>query len=281
MISINAELQLLNGMETEEALKIALDMAGFTEVPGDTAIHVPGNFTKPLVAIDVGVSELLLAKSLGCDGVIAHHPSGISHINFYRVLERHIDFMRSFGIKGDLYSPVQPIEERSKLRAHVSIAYHVVDAAKRLNMPFMNVHLPCDEIGRKIMETKVNNSGPKVKDVIDLLSALPEFRNGIKPEVVLGREENKRGKTALVVAAGTNGGYAVAKKYFISGFDTVIYMHIDQEDLRKLREDPETKNKNLILIGHAPGDSVGINAYLAELKKRDIKPTTIGIMGEK
>jgi len=281
MISINVELSLPNDMETEEALKIALDMAGFTEIPGDTAIHVPGNFTKPLVAIDVGVSELLLAKSLGCDGVIAHHPIGISHINFFRVLERHVDFMRSFGITGDLYSLVQSIEERSKLRAHVSIAYHVVDAARKLNMPFMNVHLPCDEIGRKIMETKVINAGPKVNDVVDSLSVLPEFRNGIKPEVVLGSEHNERGKTALVVAAGTNGGYAIAKKYFTAGFETVIYMHIDQEDLRKLREDPETKNKNLILIGHAPGDSIGINAYLAELKKKGIKPITIGIMGEK
>jgi len=280
MISINAELLSLNGMETEEALRIALDMAGFTEVPGDTAIHVPGNFNKPLVTIDVDVSELLLAKSLGCDGVIAHHPTGISHINFFRVLERHVDFMQSFGITGDLYSLIQPIRERSKLRAHVSIAYHVVDAAKRLNMPLMNVHLPCDEIGRKIMETRVNSAGSKVSDIIKSLSVLREFRNGIKPEVVLGREENERGKTALVVAAGTNGGYSIAKKYFASGFETVIYMHIDQEDLRKLREDPETKNKNLILIGHAPGDSIGINAYLAELKKKGVKPVTIGIMGE-
>ena len=101
----------------------------------------------------------------------------------------------------------------------------------------------------------------------------------IKPEVVLGRPDRPKGKTVLLVAAGTNGGYLIAKKYFLGGADTVIYMHIDQEDLRKLREDPELRQKNLVLIGHQPGDSVGINAYLRELQKYNIEPVKIGITG--
>lgn len=266
-------------MNTQEAMEIALRMSGFPEVPGDSAVHIPGNFSRPLVAIDVGVSELLLAKELKCDGIIAHHPLGSSYINFYRVLSRHIDFMREFGLSGELGHTVEPLIERSKLRAHVAINSHVVDAARHLGLPLINIHLPCDEIGRRVMNQVIMNAGPNVSDVIEALSSLPEFRDSIRPEVVLGKLDTPKGKTVLLVAAGTNGGYLIAKKYFLGGADTVIYMHIDQEDLRKLREDPELKQKNLVLIGHQPGDSVGINAYLRELQKYGIEPVKIGITG--
>lgn len=266
-------------MKTDEAMQIALDMAGFSGIPADTAIHVNGEFTKPLVAIDVGVAELLLAKELGCDGVIAHHPIGVSLANFHRVLSRHVDFMKDFGLKGNLTSYVEPLVERSKLRAHIAIVNHIVDAARHLGLPLMNIHLPCDEIGRKIMGDKIKHAGSKVKDVITELEKLPEFNCPIKPEVVLGSPDNERGKTVLVVAAGTNGGYQIAKSYFLGGADTLLYLHIDLDDLRKLREDPELRGKNLILIGHEPGDSIGINAYLKELEKRKITPITIGITG--
>jgi putative NIF3 family GTP cyclohydrolase 1 type 2 len=34
------------------------------------------NIKKVLIAIDVGTAELMLARHLGCDAVIAHHPVG-------------------------------------------------------------------------------------------------------------------------------------------------------------------------------------------------------------
>jgi hypothetical protein len=266
-------------MKTEEAIRIALDMSGFGELPGDSAIHVEGEFFRPLVAVDVGVGELMLARSLGCDGVIAHHPLGTSNINFYKVLSRHAELMRQFGLSGDLDSPIQPLVEKSKMRYHVSINGQTVDAARRLGLPLINVHLPCDEIGRRLMQERIDSSGPTVGDVISSLEQMKEFQGEVRPEVVLGSRNAKRGRTALVVAAGTNGGYAVAKKYMMGGADTVVYMHIDLEELKKLREDKELEGKNLLLIGHAPGDSVGINAYVRELKKTGVSPTPIGLLG--
>lgn len=41
-------------------------MAGLLEIPGDSAILVPGeNIKKVMVGVDIGVAELLLAKDLG------------------------------------------------------------------------------------------------------------------------------------------------------------------------------------------------------------------------
>ena len=59
---------------------------------------------------------------------------------------------------------------------------------------------------------------------------------------------DKTGRWALVVAAGTNGGYHVAKAYFDHGISTVIYLHVDYGDLTKMREE-KLKGNNLKWFG--------------------------------
>ncbi len=59
-------------MRADEALKLALELAGPEEIPADSGVLVPGELGKKvLFAIDVGVGELLLARELGATGVIA------------------------------------------------------------------------------------------------------------------------------------------------------------------------------------------------------------------
>ncbi len=86
-------------LDTDRILEIALDMVGWKSVPADTAIHVPGrNLNKVMLMIDVSTADLMLAKNLGCDAVITHHPIGIAAVNFYKVIDRHIDYMIENGI---------------------------------------------------------------------------------------------------------------------------------------------------------------------------------------
>src|SRR6266705_2411023 len=77
-------------------MRASLRLAGFKSVPADSEVHVKGRrIRKALVAIDVGVAELLLARDLGCDAVIAHHPAGGSaKLEGYKVFLRHIDQLR-------------------------------------------------------------------------------------------------------------------------------------------------------------------------------------------
>src|SRR6266705_7092061 len=81
-------------------MKTALKLAQFNNIPADSEIHVKGHkLRRILVAIDVGVSELLLAQNLNCDGVIAHHPAGgKAQLEGYKVFLRHIEQMKAEGV---------------------------------------------------------------------------------------------------------------------------------------------------------------------------------------
>ncbi len=85
-------------MDTQQIMRTSLRLAGFKSVPADSEIHVKGRrIRKVLVAIDVGVAELLLARDLGCDAVIAHHPAGgRARLDGYKVFLRHIDQLKEY-----------------------------------------------------------------------------------------------------------------------------------------------------------------------------------------
>ena len=67
-------------------------LAELRQIPEGSAIYVEGdNISKVLFGIDAGTSELLLAKQLGYDAIVAHHPQGESAIvNFHQVFRGHI-----------------------------------------------------------------------------------------------------------------------------------------------------------------------------------------------
>jgi putative NIF3 family GTP cyclohydrolase 1 type 2 len=267
-------------LNQREIIEMSLKLSGFKEVPADTGIQVPGGeISRPWISIDVGLGELLMAREMGCDSVISHHPLGKTSVNFYKVLSRHVEFLREEGVpKKEAEAAVEQLMKKVRLKAHPSIYNQVVEAAEKMKMPLMNVHLPCDEIGRHIMDAALMNAGPNVQDVVGALFTLPEYRiSEIKPEIVLGDPAAKRGRTKLAVAAGTNGGYAIGKAYFTHGVDTLIYMHIDGEELKKLKDDPTSKN--LVLLGHESGDSVGINPFVKALRDRGVSACTVGILG--
>ena len=91
--------------------------------------------------------------------------------------------------------------------------------------------------------------------------------------VPLGNLKNKAGKVVVAHGAGTNGGYSVARAYFDHGIGTVIYIHINPAELKKLQD---YGKGNLIISGHIASDMVGINPYLRELQKRGIAVDEIG-----
>jgi len=65
-------------MDTQQIMRTSLKLAGFKTIPADSEIHVKGRrIRKALVAIDVGVAELLLARDLGCDAVITRLVEGL------------------------------------------------------------------------------------------------------------------------------------------------------------------------------------------------------------
>ncbi len=249
-------------------------------MPADSAVHVKGrNIRKVLIAINVGTAELMLARQLGCDAVIAHHPIGIARVNFYRVFDRHVDFMVEHGVpKKIARQAVEKLKERVATRNHADIYSDVVGAAKALGMPLVNLHQPCDEYMRQVILEAINSGRTEhVSDIVRSISRIPEFLHAAtRVEVKLGSEKSRAGRWALVVAAGTNGGYNIAKAYMQHGVSTVIYLHVDYGELTKMREDRLAGN--LVVMGHLAGDSVGLNGLAERLEGLGVETVKVGIL---
>ncbi len=268
-------------VDTERIMKIGLDLAGWKKLPADSAVHVRGRgIRKVLMAIDVSAAEIALAKSLGCDAVIAHHPIGVAAINFYRVFDRHIEFMIEHSVPRDIAKmAVKKLQERVETRSHADIYSQTVESARLMKMPLVNIHQPCDEYMRQVILESIQSSKKVeyVTDIVKSVGRIPEFKNAkTKVKVVLGSEKNRAGHWALVVAAGTNGGYHIAKAYYTHKVSTLIYLHVDYGDLVKMRE--EKLDGNLVILGHLAGDSIGMNGLAARLEKEGVDTVRLGIL---
>ncbi len=268
------------GVTTEQIMKVGLDLAGWKKMPQDSMVHVRGrDIQKVMIAIDVGTAELLMAKSLGCDAVIAHHPIGVASVNFHKVFGRHMDYMVEHGVPRKIaLEATKKLTERVETRNHADIYSDVVGAARALKMPLVNIHQPCDEYMRKTILEKIKSGKVQyVSDIVKSVSSIPEFRHAAtRVRVRHGSEKNRAGHWALVIAAGTNGGYSVAKAYFTHGADTVIYLHVDYGDLTKMRE--ENLKGNLVVLGHLAGDSLGLNALGNGLEEIGLETVRIGLL---
>ena len=272
--------KMVTQVDTEEIMKIGLELAGWKKLPADSAIHVRGrNIRKVMIAIDVGTAELMLARSLGCDAVIAHHPIGVAAVNFYKVFDRHLDYMLEHGVPRRIArQAVAKLKERVETRTHADIYDDVVGAARLLKMPLVNIHQPCDEYMRQVILAAIKEGKTRyVSDIIESIRRIPEFaRAATKIQVRYGSGKNRAGRWALVIAAGTNGGYPIAKAYFDHGMSTVIYLHVDYGDLMKLRDDK--LQGNLVVLGHLAGDSVGLNGLARRLEKIGVETVKVGIL---
>jgi putative NIF3 family GTP cyclohydrolase 1 type 2 len=268
-------------VSTNDIMKIGLDLVGWLRMPPDSAIHVKGNsIHRALITVDVSTSELILAKNIGCDVVIAHHPIGVSSMEFHRVFDRHTQFMIQNGVPdNEARNAVSRLKRRIQIRSHANIYKQIVDTAGILKMPLVNIHQPCDEFMRRIILEKIKDHKHhhKISDLLKLIDEIPEFNNAVsRPIVALGSAKSNVGRIALVLAAGTNGGYPIAKLYYEHGVSTVIYLHIDPTDAAKLND--EKIRGNLVILGHLAGDSIGLNALADKIELEGVETVRMGLI---
>jgi hypothetical protein len=266
-------------ISSAELVALALEMSGMERLPADSSILVSGEaMTNVMFGIDIGASELQLAKQLGCDGVIAHHPAGGSSTrHFAEVLTRQIDFMVEHGVPVDeARAAAQPLISRSIMGGHSANADHVPSVARLLGLPLMNMHLPLDELGRQIMVRTIDeyvsglDHAPRVQDALDALMTLAEYQQADTQIMVpVGAVDQPLGKLAVVHGAGTNGGARIAQAYFDHGMGTVLYIHCAGDEVARLRESSTTGN--LIVAGHISSDLIGINRYVAAIEERGVE----------
>ena len=264
-------------MRLTEVMALADRLAGCERTPEDSQVYLDGEVRRVLFGIDIDVGELLLARQLGLDGVIAHHPIGSrAALNFPRMIDRHEEQMLAAGIPRPrahqaMLERKGPVEKAGHSRNYD----RVIDAARLLRMPLMNIHLAADLIGRQyfidFVEGHVDGRAPTAGALVEELKTIPEMEAAlVQPQLWLGKGDNPVGRWVVQMAAGTNGGAPVFSTYYEHGINTILAMHVDPADLRTL-EAMRLPAANLIITGHMPSDSIGINRVIDALQEQGVE----------
>jgi len=285
----------MKGLTTDEIMEIALELAGFSEIPQDSGIHVPGkNIKRIILSMDVNVGVLHMAKQMDFDAVVGHHPCGVL-LKQGEVYRRHIDLLEKHGIPREkamdalgesIDSTVRRTEnQRFRMMFFESPNQTVleVDAAKILDLPFMNVHNPLDETGRGILQTKIDEvasevSDLKLRDILTLIEEMPEARYakdqyGISPRIFVGEPDSAASKVVFVHGAKTAPSPEIISFYWENGFKTIVVLHATFETLEALRKGGRG---NLICTGHFLGDSIGITPFIGRLREKGLEVVCMG-----
>ena len=267
-------------MHSDEILALALKMAGIDETPRDTMIYVPGEMKRILFGIDIDLADVMFAKERGYDGVIGHHPIGMTaKTHFFEVMNRQKMLMEEIGA-----SPEEAEEALKERRGDLEYAGkganydRNVTAYKMFGLPVMNLHIVLDIVTEHAVRDRIyplfpEGNNKSLADIIDVLMTFEEYHiSPVKPAVILGEPDDPCGLPIVAFANGTFGGPEVLKTYWKYGRDTAVYMHIPLSDVKKIQEDED--HKNLIIAGHMASDSIGINIFIDALIEQGMEVDT-------
>jgi hypothetical protein len=274
--SLKKQRKAFQEMKSED--KDFFDKETLTNPYADTRIlHGTGkeDIGTALVGIDMDVAELLLADRLSSKGqkidlVISHHPSGKAFANFFEVMYMQADILNKFGVpiniaEGTLEGRIKEVERRLSPANHT----RAVDAARLLDIPFMCVHTPADNMVVNHLQKEFDKKKPDtLDDVVKIIKKIPEYqeagKNGTGPKILLGSKNRSAGKIFVDMTGGTEGAKDIFESLVNSGVNTIVGMHLSEEH----RKEAEKRHINVVIAGHISSDNVGMNLILDSVQKK-------------
>jgi putative NIF3 family GTP cyclohydrolase 1 type 2 len=258
------------------------DKEQLTNPYSDTRIHNEAGkkpIKKVLASIDITQGSLLIAKELGVDLVINHHPIGLALAGLDDVMNYQIDQMEKLGISVNVAEKMihKRISEVAR-GINPSNHYAIIDAAKALRIDLMNVHTPADNLSAQFVGREIEKANPKyVKDVLKVIGSIWEYqeakRRGSGSMLFSGIEKNRAGKIIVSeFTGGTEGSKEIYQAMANAGVGTIISMHQSEEH----RKAAEEAHINVVVAGHISSDSIGMNLFLDELEKKGIEIIPFG-----
>ena len=231
------------------------------------------------VGIDMEVGELVLADRLrekrSLDLVLTHHPEGRALVRFYDVMWMQADILHSMGVpitvaEGILRDRIKQVANRILPVNHT----RATDAARLLDLPFLCVHTPGDNLVTRFLQDLFLQKEPYTLDeVLDLLMEIPEYRHfsgiGAGPQIVSGAGKNRSGKVMVDMTGGTEGSKEAFEKLARTDVGTIVGMHMSEDNLKEA----EKNHINVVIAGHMASDTIGINLFLDAVEKK--KPMKI------
>jgi putative NIF3 family GTP cyclohydrolase 1 type 2 len=256
--------------------KKSFDQERLTNPYMDSTVHFDaGKKIKTVMAgIDIDAGELLIAKQLGVDAVIAHHPvgKGLSYLD--DVMHLQADVLAQYGVPINVAESLMRVRI-SEVSRGVNPANHFKSpmAAENLGMSFLNVHTPADNAVATFLKNLIEKNKPEyVSEILDLLEKVPEYKDakkyGLGPTLFAGNKENRTGRIAVTeITGGTEGSVKMYEKMSQAGIGTIIAMHQSEEH----RKEAEKAHINVVIAGHISSDNIGMNLFLDELEKKGIQ----------
>lgn len=231
---------------------------------------------KIFVGIDIETGELLLADKLrrqeGLDLVVAHHPEGAALASLAEVMLLQVEMLKRMGISPAVAQ--QLVEERRiEVRRRLSSANHMrsVDTARILDLPFICLHTPADNLAAYFIAKELRKKQPKtLAAIIEILNRIPEYKeaagNLSGPRIILGNPLSRPGKIFVEMTGGTEGSKKAFKSLARKGVRTLISMHLSEEHLKSVKD----ADLNVIIAGHVSSDTLGLNLLLdgIEIKEK-------------
>ncbi len=263
--------------DMKEKEKEFFDMENLTNPYADTRIlHGTGDedVTRALVGIDMEMAEILLADRLSSKGqkidlVVSHHPEGKAFANFYEVMHMQADILNKFGVPINIAEDL--LEGRVKeVERKLSPVNHTraVDFARLLDMPFICVHTPADNMVASYLQRMFDEKKPDtLDDILKVLNEIPEYKEAVKnnagPKIFLGSKERRAGKIFVDMTGGTEGSKDIFESLVNSGVNTVVAMHLSEDH----RKEAGKHHVNVVIAGHISSDNLGMNLIVDEIQK--------------
>jgi putative NIF3 family GTP cyclohydrolase 1 type 2 len=225
-----------------------------------------------LAGIDIDVGEILLADTIRAKGrrvdlLLSHHPSGKALADLYAVMKMQSDILNIFGVPINVAESlmdgrIKEIERKLMPTNHM----RAVDAARLLDIPFLCLHTPGDNMVTSYLQKLFDEKNPYLlSDVLDILRDIPEYKSAMEqcvgPKIVLGSKNRKAGKIFVDMTGGTEGAKDIFRSLAISGVSTLVGMHISEEH----RKEAEKNHLNVIVAGHISSDNLGLNLLMDEI----------------
>ena len=225
-----------------------------------------------LVGVDMEVGEVVLAdrlreKGKRIDLVLSHHPEGKALAALSDVMKLQTDVLLKYGVPVNVSEALMEERMQEVKRCFLPINHNrAVDAAKILDIPFMCVHTPTDNLVQKFLNNIFNEKKPEfVSEIIDILNDIPEYRQAISLNagvcVISGTDGRRCGKIMVDMTGGTEGSKKIFENLKNSGVSTIVCMHLSEEHLKEAK----SNHLNVIVAGHISSDNIGINLLIDEL----------------
>jgi hypothetical protein len=249
-----------------------------TPYPDSRILHGSGDedVQSILVGIDIDVGEILLMESLRSKGrkidlLLSHHPSGRAYADLYSVMQMQSDILNTFGVPINVAESLMEGRIKEVERKLMPVNHtRAVDAARLLDIPFICLHTPSDNMVASYLQRLFDGEKPSfLSDVLDILRNIPEYKsasiNSVGPKIVLGTKNRKAGKIFVDMTGGTEGAKEIFESLTNSGINTIVAMHISEEH----RKEAEKHHLNVLVAGHISSDSLGLNLLIDEISRGD------------